>query len=951
LIITDLSQTLLDVLERRHVHFDANVYAAATPAHRRNRTFGGAIPDVNTFQSPTIDIRPNSAPDSTDVSRRPGMVSRSASYRSRRNNFDGSNLSDYLGVEGNGVSLSHEGNDRNLTQSASSDSSIPYQHSADTMQASGSPTRKQHQAPNWNFRRQQNLYGRRRTSSETADYSDGSSIRERAFQVAMAMRHESTNTFTSSEDEGDLSDLLNRVEAVRENEENSRGSRGSASKNTGGSRGRLSDSLTPRDNWSRSTKSREQDTNGSSGFSLARRHRLRETSHHKSNHQMFMGISTPLGGGFGGQSNVDMLFQAAEHVQELCQIPEGDEQEDNLTPKMSDSIRSHGGSTRSQVLASENANFLQQITDSHPEVPKLPDEIGDDLQEPNEQTPMLDKAQSRRQNLAMKVNQTVIQDSTHLRSGKLNTIYVWISNLRRQLKILWVALDLPFVREKLWDFIQYQLTCVIVPLLAIAAFFFYRLDNPTLPFLPNDTSVSWWILFVIRSYLTLILAYVTEYLVVDVLATRSPVSVQTFGPLFTLYVMNAKGGPFLLTFWGVWNFVLVHGNSDEHWFYSTDIEMLNPANRADGIVDSELYTDILLSMIVAGVATSVKRTILALYLGKRVYIHYKPKLEKVMFDMLLLTEVAELANALDEFEEGEKDTIPHTAISRHNSLQHLSNKSTMVEFVQSHQKTHPDTSEDEGDHYEDLDRPEPIQSWNRMRSLSNEENVNVTSVDEVLASAKKQSDMTKRSVESDLSEKGSELCGIGIADEENESGAQVHDDFVGESAGAAGGGLHQEHNYESPDQAAFQFDEEPPVAAVNEPVHGILHQASTTSQIRNHLDRWQEPVNKLDKTSDPTIHEILQFRKALAFLDDEQPFGASFGPAFNRDSCINSSRTLYRRLLAFEPSSPVLNFDVIGVLAYEADGNFDEKKAKVCCKACHCFFVHFHIKRSLYINL
>ena len=124
---------------------------------------------------------------------------------------------------------------------------------------------------------------------------------------------------------------------------------------------------------------------------------------------------------------------------------------------------------------------------------------------------------------------------------KLKTVNLWISAIRRHIKILWVAFDLAFVRERVWGFIQYQLSCVIIPLLAIATFFFYRLGNPSLPFLPTDASVSWWILFAIRSYLTLQLAYVTEYLFVDVLAMRSPISVQMIGPLATLYTINAKG--------------------------------------------------------------------------------------------------------------------------------------------------------------------------------------------------------------------------------------------------------------------------------------------------------------------------------------------------------------------------------------------------------------------------
>ena len=530
--IPSKQKTLLDVLEKRHVHFDTDAYSSAIPAHRRNRTFGGAIPDATSFTSPNVETsrRPNSAPDSTDVVRsRPGLVSRSSSYRSRRNPLTDSwnNLGDYLGVDGDGVSLSRE-ETSDLIKSSSSDDAYPSTNGNDGHKSSGSPTRRpnKYYRNNNYFRRQPtSSLNRRRTSSETAEYSESSSIRERAFQVAMTMKNDSLNTFASSEEDGGFSDLLNRVEAVRENDESSRGS---VSRKTGGSIDRLYDT-SPRDNLSRSTKSQERDLSigGSSGFSSGRKGHSREP---------FMGISTPLGGAFGGQSNVDMLFHVAEHIQDLCQIPEEDEQDEIASgPKIVNSIRSDAGSIRSQVLASENANFLQQISASHPEVPELSDETDGVA---NEHTPMLEQSQTR-QTLAMKLNQAVIRDQSG--SGKPNAFQLWISNSRRQLKLLWAAFDFTFVKEQIWSFVQYQVSCVIVPMLAVAAFFFYRLGNPTLQFLPNDTSVSWWILFAIRSYLTLQLSFMTEYLFVDVLATRSPVTVQTVGPLVTLYIMNAKG--------------------------------------------------------------------------------------------------------------------------------------------------------------------------------------------------------------------------------------------------------------------------------------------------------------------------------------------------------------------------------------------------------------------------
>lgn len=56
----------------------------------------------------------------------------------------------------------------------------------------------------------------------------------------------------------------------------------------------------------------------------------------------------------------------------------------------------------------------------------------------------------------------------------------------------------------------------------------------------------------------------------------------------------------------------------DHWLYFTDIEMFTGENPSGGVVESEKYEEILLAMLIVGVSTSLKRTVLALYLGKRV---------------------------------------------------------------------------------------------------------------------------------------------------------------------------------------------------------------------------------------------------------------------------------------------------------------------------------------------
>ena len=446
--MVQLHQTLLDVLERRQ----SDPYSIVTPAHRRHRTYVGDIP--NTFQSPKYNLdmtRPNSAPDSTDVMRsRPGLISRSSSYRSSRRNSGNisggatSNLNDHLGVCGDGVSVSpiDDITKPDTIKPAISDSAVSPSHPNSADAAHASPSRSKF---GWNSFRRRPQFNRPRAISDNVEYSENNQIREKAYQIAMSMKNNSTNLLTSTRTgtDGDLSDLIYRVETAREHDENSRGS---ASKTTGEYfRASVNSTISPRDSWSKSTKSHDGRT---------------AHQYKKSHHQVFMGISNPLGDRFGGQSNIDMLFQAAENVRDLCQIPEEDEQDD-YNSSYYDRYQRH--SVKSQELAQENADFLQAVSESHPEVPKIPNDSAE--QEPDEQTPMLDRLPGQSQ---FKAN------TTPIKPGKLKAVQLWVSNFRRQLLVLGAAFDFSFVRNRLWRFIQYEVSCIIVPLLAVATFFFYR---------------------------------------------------------------------------------------------------------------------------------------------------------------------------------------------------------------------------------------------------------------------------------------------------------------------------------------------------------------------------------------------------------------------------------------------------------------------------------------------
>ncbi len=653
-----------------------------------------------------------------------------------------------------------------------------------------------------------------------------------------------------------LPDLLSIMEAKREQEYESANIGGGNSRGSRGSRGSRA-SLMGRS----STGSR----GGGSLFSGGASKRSKAESSSARKQRPFFGVSTPWSND-GDLSNVDSLLQAAERVQHLCEIPENEEDED--------------------ALADENAAFLSQIAASHPTIEPV-DEEGIDSAT-TEQTPMLKQARMRgRVQLEPESSNWLYSQPAFLKLAS------WVSNFRKQMHFLVVAFDFTFVADSVWDFVKNQVTMYLVPALAVSAFLFYHLGNPSPQVFGNDSTLSWWILFAMRNYMTLQLAYGTEYVLVDVLALRTTLLLEVVGPLITLYIIQAKGWPLVSIFWGLWSLALIQNG--EAWLAWTEIEMFSADNHDGGILSGDTYLEVLTSLITIGTAVTIKRTVLALYLGRRIYFHYKKKVERVMLEMLLITEVSDLSQAIDDFEfiEEEEKGARNLKTSTRESIAQTFKTTTMADIAKGQLRKNSgiaeEDSQDEGDsgilsisddkgdiEEEKSSELQPNKpSWNTLRR-----------------------ETSARSDASDVSAP----------------------DILPQR------GLSDELESEDPDMP-------PPVQDINEPVRNLLRTSTTTAHIKPLLVGWEEPVNKADKEiEDPTIHDILQFRKALAFLEDSHPFGLSFGPAFSRDSCIKSSKALYKGLLALTPESATLHFDVIGVLAYNVDGSFDGMKAKELVK-------------------
>ena len=64
-----------------------------------------------------------------------------------------------------------------------------------------------------------------------------------------------------------------------------------------------------------------------------------------------------------------------------------------------------------------------------------------------------------------------------------------------------------------------------------------------------------------------------------------------------------------------------------------------------------VYTRVLFSAILGGVAVTVKGTIFALRFGRKQFAEYKPRLEPVLADVVLLSEIATLAEQADKVNE------------------------------------------------------------------------------------------------------------------------------------------------------------------------------------------------------------------------------------------------------------------------------------------------------------
>ena len=113
--------------------------------------------------------------------------------------------------------------------------------------------------------------------------------------------------------------------------------------------------------------------------------------------------------------------------------------------------------------------------------------------------------------------------------------------------------------------------------------------------------------------------------------------------LYTIFTFSS-------TLQGLMDFIFLFGKHRfaAHWlFWQTHLKIFSDVNPSGSFIYSTFYMRVLLTMIIAGITTALKRLWIATYLGKRSYIHFGPELEVILGKMLLVSSVANLGQQIE----------------------------------------------------------------------------------------------------------------------------------------------------------------------------------------------------------------------------------------------------------------------------------------------------------------
>eukprot|EP00561_Arcocellulus_cornucervis_P003859 CAMPEP_0185807866 /NCGR_PEP_ID=MMETSP1322-20130828/5267_1 /TAXON_ID=265543 /ORGANISM="Minutocellus polymorphus, Strain RCC2270" /LENGTH=1399 /DNA_ID=CAMNT_0028504049 /DNA_START=527 /DNA_END=4726 /DNA_ORIENTATION=+ len=423
-------------------------------------------------------------------------------------------------------------------------------------------------------------------------------------------------------------------------------------------------------------------------------------------------------------------------------------------------------------------------------------------------------------------------------------------------------------------------------------------------------SYSWWVNFIgARQLCTLVLSRFTEILMVDVLTLRTRTVLKIFGPFVSLLVIQARGWPYIVTFWAVWNFAFLQGKHSlaKHWLFylgpkffdfeaATDgftnttrgvgwfgecnydltgntQNITSPdCNPAGTVTQSDIYFRILVAMLVLGCAVAIKRVALALYQGKQTTAQYGWKLERLIKRMLFVTEIAHLAAEIEEnyyLDDGDGPS---------NNPRRTTDQNKAFDLKRLQQKRSVDDSDSSDDEDDAESKSKSSSQPSPQTSPGRPSNLRESMLRYRANTEDHMSNPTKTSNPDDVSSAGE---------------ATLEVPMLG-----------------------------------NQRVHSALGDSAKMKLIAL-IGEWEEPAITVgNKAKTISIQDVLQFRQAVLCMDTKHPFSYAFGPANTRQSCIESAQDVYNRLLLNYPDNPLLTFDTLALITLAKNGEIDEKKAR-----------------------
>jgi small-conductance mechanosensitive channel len=310
-----------------------------------------------------------------------------------------------------------------------------------------------------------------------------------------------------------------------------------------------------------------------------------------------------------------------------------------------------------------------------------------------------------------------------------------------------------------------------------------------------------------------------------------------------------------------------------HWLYRQNVfKIFNEINPPATITTNIWYLRLLIAMIILGVAVMFKRVYVSISLGKKKYVAYGPQMESIMRKVLLIAEVAMLAEDIEystytaEQLSHKKSKVPSTGAIKAN----LVGGGWLFSDIR-RESVIEDQQDEAGSVYSGTVQREPD---------------DVFQID----------DVSDRNVAQGPS--------ILVKDDDDDDNTE-------------------------PNTFATKLRRQIFNKSILKKESKKIFNESERIAIEKLLGEWEEPeLYKKASWKDTSIQKILEFRETLNYMDGGNPLSVPFGPASTRKECLKSSQKVYHKLLLQSPENQILRFEKLLVLAVDKKGKLNKTKAR-----------------------